>query len=66
MKIRRLKPIGGELSHEFLILASTGESGVFCHKDFLELEVPGEGVDFNDAAALAKIVETWTTPYAAC
>ncbi|KQT48849.1 proline--tRNA ligase [Aureimonas sp. Leaf454] len=58
-------PIGGELSHEFIILASTGESQVFCHKDFLELPVPGEGVDFDDAAALARIVEQWTTLYAA-
>ena len=30
-------PIGGDLSHEFLILASTGESEVFCHSDFLVL-----------------------------
>ncbi|MCW4114535.1 proline--tRNA ligase [Aurantimonas sp. MSK8Z-1] len=58
-------PIGGELSHEFIILASTGESAVFCHKDFLELQVPGEDVDFDDAAGLASIVERWTAPYAA-
>jgi len=24
-------PIGGDMSHEFIILASTGESEVFCH-----------------------------------
>ncbi len=29
-------PIGGNLSHEFIILADTGESEVFCHKDYLE------------------------------
>jgi prolyl-tRNA synthetase len=28
-------PIGGDLSHEFIILADTGESQVFCHKDSL-------------------------------
>src|SRR5881275_296915 len=28
-------PIGGDLSHEFIILAETGESGVFCHRDYL-------------------------------
>src|ERR1700751_5239979 len=28
-------PIGGDLSHEFIILASTGESEVYCHKDYL-------------------------------
>ena len=25
-------PIGGDLSHEFIILAETGESEVFCHR----------------------------------
>ncbi len=33
-------PIGGDLSHEFIILADTGESEVFCHKDFLEFRYP--------------------------
>ncbi len=31
-------PIGGDLSHEFIILADTGESEVYCHKDLLALE----------------------------
>ena len=34
-------PIGGNLSHEFIILASTGESEVFCHKDYLEYDGAG-------------------------
>ena len=58
-------PIGGDLSHEFIILASTGESEVFCRKDFLQFEVPGADVDFGDDAQIADIVATWTTPYAA-
>lgn len=58
-------PIGGELSHEFIILASTGESEVFCDRAFLEMTTPGEGVDFADAEGLARIVRDWTTPYAA-
>uniref|UniRef100_UPI000A67192C proline--tRNA ligase n=1 Tax=Aureimonas sp. AU12 TaxID=1638161 RepID=UPI000A67192C len=33
-------PIGGKLSHEFIILASTGESEVFCHRDYLDMAVP--------------------------
>jgi prolyl-tRNA synthetase len=33
-------PIGGNLSHEFIILASTGESEVFCHKDYLSFPPP--------------------------
>ncbi len=58
-------PIGGNLSHEFIILASTGESEVFCHRDYLDFEVPGADVDFDDAGRLQKIVETWTSLYAA-
>lgn len=58
-------PIGGDLSHEFIILAETGESQVFCHKDFLDLVVPGEEVDFSNDAEIAGIVDEWTAPYAA-
>ncbi len=58
-------PIGGDLSHEFIILASTGESEVFCHKEFLDLKVPSADVNFGDDGEMAGIVETWTTPYAA-
>jgi prolyl-tRNA synthetase len=58
-------PIGGDLSHEFIILADTGESQVYCDKAFLELEVPGEGVDFSDDTEIGGIVKEWTTPYAA-
>lgn len=45
-------PIGGDHSHEFIILAETGESGVFCHKDWLDLDVlanaPGYDSDLKD------------------
>ncbi|HEX2538766.1 MAG TPA: proline--tRNA ligase, partial [Pseudolabrys sp.] len=58
-------PIGGNLSHEFIILASTGESEVFCHKDYLDMAVPGADVNFDDAASLQKIVDQWTSQYAA-
>ncbi len=58
-------PIGGDLSHEFIILADTGESAVFCHRDFLNLPVPGAGTDFADDAGIDGIVKAWTTPYAA-
>src|SRR5580692_10177329 len=40
-------PIGGDLSHEFIVLAETGESQVFCHKDLVEMAVPDENVDFT-------------------
>ncbi len=58
-------PIGGDLSHEFLILASTGESEVFCHKDYLSFDPPPATVDFEDAAGLQAIVDRWTGLYAA-
>jgi prolyl-tRNA synthetase len=58
-------PIGGDLSHEFIILADTGESEVFCHRDYLDFAVPPEGVDFNDVAGLKGIVDKWTSLYAA-
>jgi len=58
-------PIGGNLSHEFIILADTGESEVFCHRDYLGFEVPGADVDFANVAALQTIVDQWTSLYAA-
>ena len=36
-------PIGGDLSHEFIVLAETGESGVYCDRRVLDLPVPGDG-----------------------
>src|SRR5467141_482639 len=58
-------PIGGDLSHEFIILADTGESEVYCHRDYLDFEVPGEDVNFDDVATLQAIVDRWTSLYAA-
>ncbi|MEX1083673.1 MAG: proline--tRNA ligase [Xanthobacteraceae bacterium] len=58
-------PIGGELSHEFIILASTGESEVFCHRDYLAMQPPGENVDFDDVAGLQALADKWTSLYAA-
>ena len=58
-------PIGGNHSHEFIILASTGESQVFCHADYLDMDTPEAGVDFRDPAGLQDIVNRWTSLYAA-
>jgi prolyl-tRNA synthetase len=58
-------PIGGDLSHEFIILAETGESEVFCHKDYLDFAVPGADVNFDDIPAVQGIVDKWTSLYAA-
>src|ERR1700742_3448957 len=56
-------PIGGDLSHEFIVLAETGESGVFCHKDLLDMPIPDENIDFN--GDLEPIVQQRTSLYAA-
>ncbi|MDC7674777.1 proline--tRNA ligase [Asticcacaulis machinosus] len=55
-------PIGGDLSHEFIILADTGESAVFCHKDLVDMPPPGDNVDWDD---LQAIVDERTALYAA-
>jgi prolyl-tRNA synthetase len=56
-------PIGGDLSHEFIVLAETGESGVFCNADVLDLPIPGIDVDYD--SDLSPIIREWTTLYAA-
>jgi len=56
-------PIGGDLSHEFIILAETGESGVFIDKNVLDLPVPSEDVDYD--GDLTPIIKQWTDLYAA-
>ncbi|WP_430388670.1 proline--tRNA ligase [Dyella sp. 20L07] len=56
-------PIGGDLSHEFIVLADTGESDVYCDRHLLELPTPGEQVDYN--GDLSAVIEPWTQPYAA-
>jgi len=58
-------PIGGNLSHEFIILASTGESEVYCHRDYLDFPVPPENVNFGNVEELQKIFDQWTSLYAA-
>ena len=53
-------PIGGDLSHEFIILAETGESEVFCHADILDLPVPEADYDGN----LDAVIDRFTQFYA--
>jgi prolyl-tRNA synthetase len=56
-------PIGGDLSHEFIILAETGESGVYCNRDVLDFTAPGDDIDYE--ADLTPIIRQWTGLYAA-
>lgn len=55
-------PIGGDLSHEFIVLADTGESQVFCHRALVDMAAPGH-VDWN--SDLSDLVATRTNFYAA-
>jgi len=56
-------PIGGDLSHEFHVLAETGESQVFLHKDLLSMPVPAADIDFD--GDLEPIVQQRSALYAA-
>jgi prolyl-tRNA synthetase len=56
-------PIGGDLSHEFLVLAQTGESAVYCDRAVLDLPIPGDDTDYD--GDLEPIVQAWTARYAA-
>ena len=54
-------PIGGDMSHEFIILAETGESGVYFHKDWLNTDLV-TSVDY--AEDLQPVVDKFTSLYA--
>jgi prolyl-tRNA synthetase len=56
-------PIGGDLSHEFIVLAETGESEVFCHRNLVEMGAPGPDVDWY--GDLQPHVDARTSLYAA-
>ena len=57
-------PIGGNYSHEFLVLADTGESEVFFDKRILDFNFGIANVNFDDIGECQKIVDEWTAPYA--
>jgi prolyl-tRNA synthetase len=57
-------PIGGDLSHEFIILAETGESAVFCDRDFIDFDVLTADIDYDNPKAVAKVVDHFTSLYA--
>jgi len=56
-------PIGGDLSHEFIVLADTGESDVYCDRRVLDLPIPAADVDYD--SDLDPIIRDWTSLYAA-
>ncbi|MEJ6397691.1 proline--tRNA ligase [Yoonia sp. 208BN28-4] len=57
-------PIGGEDTHEFLVLAETGESEVFYDSAVTDLTFGDREIDFDDKAACAAVMEEFTTKYA--
>jgi len=57
-------PIGGNHSHEFLILASTGESRVHYDAAILDLNLQDAAIDYDSCKSCATIVAEWTAPYA--
>jgi prolyl-tRNA synthetase len=58
-------PIGGDLSHEFIILADTGESAVFVDRDFLDMDFLNIGVSYDDVPGMQEVVNRFTSFYAA-
>ncbi len=58
-------PIGGKDSHEFLILADTGESGVYFDRDFFDMDWSAFEIDYNDVEAVTNVVNNFTSKYAA-
>ena len=54
-------PIGGDLSHEFVILAETGESKIFADKDILKIDL--NNYELNDSS-LQKMRQDFSKIYA--
>ncbi len=57
-------PIGGDNTHEFLVLADTGESEVFYDSNILDLHLGDREVDYDNWDGVKAICDEWTTPYA--
>jgi prolyl-tRNA synthetase len=56
--------IGGDHTHEFLVLAPTGESGVFYDRAVTDLVLGDRELDYADREEVGEIVAAWTAPYA--
>ena len=57
-------PIGGDNTHEFLVLANTGESEVFYDDRVTALKLGNREVDYDDRAEVEGICKEFTTLYA--
>jgi len=57
-------PIGGDDTHEFLVLASTGESEVFYDEAVTQLSLGDRKIDYDNREEVAEVCKEFTTLYA--
>ena len=57
-------PIGGDYTHEFLVLAETGESEVFYDSEITDLKFGDRSIDYDDHAQCAAVLAEFTSRYA--
>jgi len=57
-------PIGGEDTHEFLVLAATGESEVFYDSAVTDIRLGAREIDYDDRAQCAAVMQEFTALYA--
>ncbi|MEL6169167.1 MAG: proline--tRNA ligase [Pseudomonadota bacterium] len=57
-------PIGGDDTHEFLVLAETGESEVFYDSAVTDIRLGTRDIDYDDKAQCQSVLEEFTTLYA--
>ena len=58
-------PIGGDLSHEFIVLAPTGESEVFYDAAFEEFDWQQSDLQYGDGAGLKALFDRVSSTYSA-
>ena len=57
-------PIGGDYTHEFLVLADTGESEVFYDSEVTDLTFGDRDIDFDNVAQCQGVMDEFTARYA--
>ena len=57
-------PIGGDDTHEFLVLADTGESEVFYDSEITDLKFGDRAVDYDSVTQCRAVLEEFTSRYA--
>ena len=57
-------PIGGDYTHEFLVLADTGESEVFYDSKVTDIRLGARDIDYDDVAQCQSVMEEFTALYA--